>query len=70
MDRFKTAILSAKKPVKRTTDGASKFDNDKKRLLAESDKGSWYNKTNLSEGNFEEPFSVKIDEESCGDEQT
>ena len=59
-----------RKSVKRTTDSASKFDNDKKRLLAESDKGSWYNKTNLSEGNFEEPFSVETDEESYDDEET
>ena len=39
-------------------------------MLADSDKGSWYDKTNLLEGNFEEPFSVQTDEESCDDDET
>ena len=71
MGRFKTAIWSAnkRKSVKRTTDSANNFDNDKKRLLAQ-DKGSWHDKTNLSEGNLEEPFSVETDEESYDDEET
>ena len=72
MGRFKAAVWSAKKrkSVKRTTDSASKFDNDTKYLLAESDKRSLYNKTDLPEGNFEEPFSVETDEESYDDEET
>ena len=42
MGRFNTAIWSAKKrkSYKRTTDSANKFDNDKKRSLAYSDKES------------------------------
>ena len=72
MGRFKKVIWSAKKrkSVKWTTDSANKFDNDKKRLLADSDKRSWYDRTNLLEGNIEEPFSVKTDEESYCNEET
>ena len=63
-------VAKQRKSVKPTTDSANQFGNDKKRLLADSDRGSWYNKTNLPEGNFEEPFSVETDEESYDDEET
>ena len=39
-------------------------------MLADSDKESLYDETNLSKGNFEEPFSVETDEESYDDEGT
>ena len=67
MGRFKTAIWSAKKSkyVKRTTDRANK-----KRFLADWDKGSWYDKINLSGGTFEELFSVETDEEIYNNEET
>ena len=70
MGRFKTAIRSAKRrrSVKRTTDSTSKFDNGKKSLLADS--WPWYDKANLSKGNFEEHFSVENAEESYDDEET
>ena len=43
-EKTEIAVVRVGSNLKRATDSASKFDNDKKRLLADSDKGSWYDK--------------------------